>query len=88
MINFNFTITNPFNHRFNIILSKHGKFTKNKAWEINAYKNNVIIGFNFRWTARGDHAGVTLEAGILGYEFEIKVYDCRHWDYKFNKWEG
>jgi hypothetical protein len=29
---------------------------------------------------RRDHAGLRVEIGLLGYDFEFQIYDVRHWD--------
>lgn len=86
MINFNFNLANPFVDRWDVVVSKHGKLFKHKAWEFNTYKSSCIVDVDFRFTTRGDHAGVRLMLGLFGYEAEFNFYDTRHWDYETNTW--
>ena len=46
-----------------------------------------LLEINIEWTSRCDHAGPRIELGLLGYEFCIRIYDTRHWDYALNTWE-
>ena len=87
MINFNFHITNPFSKRWDILISKHGNITKNKAWEINSYATSTILSVTFEISMYTDHAGIRLQFGLLGYEIELHIYDCRHWNIETNSWE-
>jgi hypothetical protein len=86
MINFDLQILHPFSNRWESIASKHKKFGANKAWEANVYKTHCIISLSFRFTTRTDHAGLNIQAGLFGYEFEFHFYDIRHWDEATNKW--
>ena len=86
MIYFNFKIENPFTDRWNTIFYKSGLILKNKAWEFNAYRTHLLIDVDFHFTRKGDHAGLQLMFGILGYALEFNVYDTRHWDYENNTW--
>jgi hypothetical protein len=89
MINLNFSIANPWrtDKIWNILWSKYGSITRNKAWEFNGYRTGCIINVEFRWTLQGDHAGAYLMMGLLGYEVELAFYDTRHWNYDTNTWE-
>jgi hypothetical protein len=41
----------------------------------------------FNWTVRQSHAGLDLELGLIGYNFHINFYDCRHWDAEAGKYQ-
>lgn len=87
MFKFAFQISNPFSDRFGVIYSAEGKTQHpTKFWEIGLYKTNKILGVNFSYTIREDHAGVSLELDLLGYGSELRLYDCRHWDYENKCW--
>ncbi|NBS67678.1 hypothetical protein EBT31_02030 [bacterium] len=87
MFRFAFKLSNPFSNRFEVIYSAGGK-TPNptKFWEIGLYKTNKILGVNFSYTIREDHAGIWLELDLLGYGAELRLYDFRHWDYENKCW--
>ena len=80
MINFNFSIDNPWSQRWLTIFCKFGLLGNHKAWEFNGYKTHQLISISFRLSARGDHPGVFIMLGLLGYELELSVYDTRHED--------
>jgi hypothetical protein len=86
MINFDFSINNPFTDRWNTIFFKNGLLPRHKAWEFNAYRTHYIIDASVRYTYKGDHAGLQLTAGLFGYSLEFSIYDTRHWDYDKNDW--
>ena len=87
MINFNFSITNPWGNRFNNLWCRSyaTPFT-NKYIELEVYKDTSIISFAVQLTARQDHSGLSIEVGFIGYSFNFKFYDSRHWDYQTKKW--
>jgi len=87
MINLDFTISNPFSKRFRILASKCKMLTKHKAVEANIYCTANIIKLSLVYSSRQDHAGLQIEFGLFGYDFELHFYDTRHWDYKTNQWE-
>lgn len=89
MINLTFTLTNPFsNQQWENVKSWSGlvKFVKNKTWEICLYRTSILVGFDFGWTRKCDHAGVDVFFGLLGYTLELHLYDTRHWDYDENRY--
>ena len=86
MLNFDFQLINPFGNRWDCIVSKYGNFSKNKAWEANVYKTHSFICISFSLSFGSDHAGLRMQAGLLGYEVELHFYDTRHWDDDTNKW--
>jgi hypothetical protein len=81
MIHYSFRIKNPYSNRFQHAVTKHGIVTQNKAWEFNVYRTATIFSNSLEFTMRGDHAGLRLEIGLLGYDVEFQIYDVRHWDY-------
>jgi hypothetical protein len=87
MIYFNFAVENPWRDRWNTIWFKNGLLPKHKAWEFNGYRTHQLINFNFKLNFKGDHAGLQIELGLLGYNVEFNVYDTRHWDYEHDCWE-
>jgi hypothetical protein len=86
MISLELSIKAPFHKRFMLLESNSKKVSKNKSWEVSKYKTNVIVLLGFHWTTRQDHAGITLDLGLLGREYQFCFYDIRHWDYKNDKW--
>ena len=86
MIHFNLQLSNPFSHRHETVNFWTGVLTQNKAWELQTFKTNDIVNFSFSLTTRGDHAGSSVELGVLGRNFIFQIYDGRHWDYEKNQW--
>lgn len=88
MIYFNINIRNPFwGDRFETI--KYWSCDKprnHKAWEIQVMKDCELLRIEFDFTTRQDHAGVTLELGLLGYKINFGYHDTRHWNYEKNRW--
>ena len=87
MINFSFSIDNPWSDRWSTIWCKNGLLPKHKAWEFNVYRTHQIIDAELRLTFKDDHAGLLVLFGLFGYALEISIYDTRHWDYENNCWE-
>ncbi len=88
MINLSFNLRNPFSNRWQCLYTKSGNLPiKNKHWEIQIDKCSYILGFEFRFTIRQDHAGLFLSFCLLGYDIIINVYDSRHWNNEENRWE-
>jgi hypothetical protein len=61
--------------------------TQTKAVEFNIYKTAIIVGLEFDWTLRQDHAGIRAELSLLGRTVELNWYDTRHWNSAANRWE-
>lgn len=80
MINFNFGLSNPFAHRWDTIYYKDKLFANNKGGEIQVVKDGTIVSFGFRFSTRCDHAGVSLDIGLLGFTAMFNYYDTRHWN--------
>ena len=80
MINFNFSIDNPWSQRWRTMFCKFGLLGQTTAWEFNGYKTDHVISIYFKLSVRGDHPGVFIMLGLLGHELELSVYDTRHED--------
>jgi hypothetical protein len=86
MINFSFSLYNPFRYRFDNRFSKSWKLTENKAIEVEYIRTNILLMIDFRLSFRQDHAGLAVGLGLFGYEGCVELYDVRHWDYENNRW--
>jgi hypothetical protein len=87
MIYVSFNLTNPWGlPKFLHLGNVHGKFTKNKAWELEHYRCSSIVEFQFSFSTRRDHAGLEMTVGLLGYNIHANIYDCRHWNTDTNSW--
>ena len=87
MINLKFELSNPFSDRWNSIYSTGGYLTENKSWEMQVTKTNAIVDVSINFTMHGDHAGLTVELGLLGFSGHLTIHDNRHWDYENKCWE-
>jgi len=45
-------------------------------------KTNTIFEVSLRFTTSGDHAGLNVGCGLLGFSVVMIIHDNRHWDYK------
>jgi len=88
MIYFNINIRNPFwSDRFKTIKYWSCKEPRNnKSWEIQVMRDEELFRIEFDWTVRQDHAGVTLEFGLLGYKINFSWHDTRHWHTEKGRW--
>jgi hypothetical protein len=84
MINFNFSINNPWSTRWRTLFCKHGLlWSANKAWEFNGYATHQIVELSLDIKIGPvDHPGIYAVIGLFGYAIELNLYDTRHWDYK------
>ena len=87
MFNLNFNIYNPWSNTWTILWNKSNLISKNKAWEFNGYRTNHIINVDFQFNPVGDHGGVRVMLGLVGFDIELHVYDTRHWDYETKDWQ-
>lgn len=87
MIHISFGLSNPWSKSFDNLWSRSGRLTKNTGWELELLKGRQLIGFEFGYTMRQSHAGLTLELALLSYSISFQIYDTRHWDYTANNWE-
>ena len=90
MINFRLAIANPFKHPpFKDYWQRDLVITKNKIFEIGFYRyawDLFELALDLRWQGT-DHAGPSLEIGILGYTARVGISDKRHWDSIENDWQ-
>ena len=87
MIHIIFGLSNPWGNPFDNLWNRSGRLTKNTGWELELLKGRRLIGFEFVYTMRQSHAGLTIELALLGYSISFQIYDTRHWDYTANTWE-
>ena len=66
-------------------LSPH-KYLEIQCGKFEGHRN--IFCFELEWTTKADHAGFRWHNEILGWHFIVNIYDHRHWDYRFNRWQG
>ena len=65
-------------------------FIKNKCWELEIRREKLYwkwFEFQTRLTRRTDHAGFRFYIEILGFIFDLDIYDHRHWDDEKNSFE-
>jgi len=62
---------------------------KNFELQITWWKNfSHFFQFNIDWSTRSDHAGLEIFLEIYKLYICAQICDCRHWDYKNNKWKN
>ena len=86
MIYFGFTIDNPWCKRWKNTWNYIANPVEHKYIELEMFKDNTILAFSLRWAIRQSHAGLTIEAGLLGYSFLFNFYDNRHWNSEEGRW--
>ena len=89
MINFRLEIANPWSwDYFRNLGCLHGHISKNKSWELeHTYYSGQLLDAEFKFNTKGDHAGLEIVLGILGYGIAFRIYDNRHWDHELNSWK-
>ena len=87
MIHISFGLSNPWGSPFDNLWNSSGRLTTNKSWELELLKGRQLIGFEFGYTIRRDHAGLSIELALVGYSIAFQIYDNRHWDHTANNWE-
>lgn len=87
MIYVGFNIANPWSKRWTNVWNKvYPTPHPNKYIELEVLKDSTILAASFNFTTRQDHAGLTVEVGLLGYSFLFQLYDTRHWNSKEGRW--
>lgn len=90
MIELNFVLLNPWaNSKFDNLFNRTKAVSKNKAIEFEICrwtKELAALKIDTNWRGM-DHAGPSIEIGLLGYSITLKLYDIRHWDYSNNSWQ-
>lgn len=88
MIKLSLNIRLPFDIKFKNFWCKSWTTPfEHKFIELEVYTTNNVVGVNFDWTIRRDHAGIDIQLSLFGYCLHFNLYDNRHWDYKTNNWE-
>ena len=59
---------------------------KHVELQASRWKHWCWFSFVAEWTRCQDHAGLRLEAEVLGYSLIFLIYDQRHWDHDRNDW--
>lgn len=90
MIYFNLSISNPWaKDTFDNLW--------HRDWVISGYKyielectsdDSTVLKISVSATARRDHAGLSLELGLLGRSVHLSIYDTRHWDRVTGTWQS
>ena len=87
MLFFNVNLTNPWSSKFKSLKVWHGQCGRYRAWEVQIMKTNTVLEVEVGYTVKQDHAGLTVELGLFGYNIQAQYYDCRHWDHDNNCWQ-
>lgn len=88
MIDLSFNVSHPFDIEFKNFWSKFWATPfKHKFIELEVHTTETLIGFNFLWTIRRDHAGLDLQLSLFGLCIHFNFYDVRHWNYEQNRWK-
>ena len=87
MIDLSFNIALPWDVEFkNFWARAWATPFKNKFVELEFYTTETLVGFDFHWTTRRDHAGIDIQISWIGFCAHLNFYDNRHWDDKNNCW--
>jgi hypothetical protein len=82
MIDFSFNISHPFETEFKNFWSRAWSTPiKNKFIELEFHTTEALIGVNFLWSTRRDHAGIDIQVSLFGFCAHFNFYDNRHWNY-------
>ncbi len=92
MVSVSFSVRNPKAQDLKTSFSvfQDFKLSQFKHLEIQLCRFSLYYWFSFRvdlsWQGQC-HAGPMLEIEFWGYQFILKIYDTRHWDYSKGNWE-
>ena len=87
MIHLSFGLSNPWGRPFDNLWNRSGLITNHMAWEVELLQTRTLIGFEFSYTRRQSHAGLTVELAVLGRSLCFMIYDTRHWNPETGAWE-
>lgn len=59
---------------------------KHKFVELELYATESLVGCNFLWTTRSDHAGLDLQLSLFGLCLHFNFYDNRHWNHEAGRY--
>jgi hypothetical protein len=69
---------------------KNVKLSENKNFEIllsrSEARDILDLNIDLRWWGQ-DHQGPELDVTLLGFMFDVKIYDSRHWNWEKNRWQ-
>ena len=65
-------------NRWEIIKTLSSKLSTNWACEFNLYATHSFIMIDARLQPQGDHRGIFVMLGLLGYALDLNIYDIRH----------
>ena len=89
MLHLSFDLINPFAADvFENIWARSRQISEWKALEGQFYfypPSAITFSLDLRWFGH-DHAGPSIEFGIMGWTVTLKMYDIRHWDDYRNCW--
>ncbi len=86
MISFSFDIS-PLTVEFKNFWAKYYETPfKHKFVELELHTTEALVGFNFLWTTRRDHAGVDIQLSLFGLCAHFNFYDNRHWNTEEGRW--
>jgi len=91
MINFDFTLDNPFHledSKFSTIYAVNKRLSENKTFECEVYRlSDRAFEFGISIHPRfQDHGGYVFSFGILSVIIELSIRDNRHWNHETNDW--
>lgn len=87
MINFSFSLRNPFSKLFKSTMLVNTQVFEHKFIEIEYTRNNEFIGCWFNWSCRQSHAGISFGLSLLSFGIYFTFEDVRHWNCDNNCWE-
>jgi hypothetical protein len=89
MINFNFSIANPFRYKeFRTVWNRAWAVNQHRTLEVQIYRysyNLFEFSIDLRWWGTS-HAGPRLELGILGWTVDISLPSNYHWNSETQDW--
>lgn len=86
MITLNFKIELPIDNFKNFYFISGKPPLKHKFWEFEINRDNILFGFDFRYTIKTDHAGLWSSISLFFITFNFQIYDRRHWDVENDEW--
>ena len=59
---------------------------EHKFVELELHATESLVGCNFLWTTKRDHAGLDLQLSLLGFCVHFNFYDNRHWNHEAGRY--
>jgi hypothetical protein len=85
MINFSFQIDYTSDTEFKNFWNRSWSTPlEHKFVELEIHTSTGLVGFNFDFTTKCDHAGLDIQLTVFGRTVHFSLYDHRHWNYKEN----